>query len=481
MEYELYINGGCVQGEGAEMTVINPASGCEIARVKGADKRQVKAALEAAETAFPSWARCSIQERINWMYKLRDACKKRRDGLIRLLMMEVGKSWAEASRDVDSFLDSALFYAEERKRIYDIGIHDWTNNRGEAFHSVNMYPIGVAVGHIAWNWPLHNLGLKLWPAMVSGCTCILKPSSSTPLSGMLVGAIAEEIGVPAGVFQIVVGPADEVGLYLNESRIPRLITLIGSSEVGRQVMKQASTSIKRFSFELGGNAPCIIMPDADLECAADFIVQRKTFNCGQGCANVNRVFVHRDVHNRLINMLEERLSRVRVGWGEGYESAMGPMINTAARDQILTVIRHAEEQGAIRLFGGRIPGNLPEHLQKGAFITPCLLDAVNDEMEITNVELFGPVISVLQFDTFEEVVRRGNQTQYGLSSYLFTHDSRIIAKAADELAFGEVMINAPSDGIFLPHGGIKESGIGCDRSRWSLEEYFVIKRVSIRP
>ena len=481
MNYQLYVNGNCINGHGKRIVVVNPATGKDIASFLGADKEQTELALIAAQDSFHMWSELSINERIEWILKLRNACRKRREGLVDLLSCEVGKTRPEAERDVDSFLSSADFYIEEAKRIYDLGLPDYQAKRGEMFHFVINRPVGVTVGHLAWNWPLHNMGLKMWPALASGCTCVIKPSSNTPLTAMVVGSIAEGIGLPAGVMNIVVGPSFEVGKYLNESRIPRLISLIGSSVVGRQVAAQAATSIKHFSFELGGNAPCIIMPDANLEDAVNFIVGRKTFNCGQGCANVNRVYVHSSQHDRLIVLLEGKLRAKNVGWGSGYESAMGPMIDINARNRVLALVEQAVKQGAKRVYGGMIPDNLPEELTDGAFITPCLLDDVKDEMDIANTEIFGPVISVLSFDSFDDVLKRANNTEYGLSSYVFTHDSRVIAKASESLEFGEVMVNLAGDGIQLPHCGIKESGIGCDRSKWSLDDYLVIKRVSVQP
>jgi succinate-semialdehyde dehydrogenase/glutarate-semialdehyde dehydrogenase len=244
-------------------------------------------------------------------------------------------------------------------------------------------------------------------------------------------------------------------------------------------MSQASTSIKAFSFELGGNAPAIVMPDADLESTAEFMVNRKISCCGQGCANINRIYVHKEIQEEFVNLLHMYIKNVKVGWGKELDTFMGPQINSAARDRLLELVKDAAEKGANIIYGGKIP----ENLEKGSFIMPTLLDNMSDDSRICHEEVFGPILPVFSFSDLQDVIERANDTEYGLTSYLFSHDSRVIAKVTEELNFGEVLVNNPGGGYFvpLPHVGIKESGVGCDGSHWSLEEYFHIKRISIRP
>jgi len=474
-----YINGTYVEGKGRPFDVVNPATEEVIASIHAADEAQTIMALEAAQSAFKTWSKTSISERIGWIAKLRKALVAERDTLADLVAREVGKSYPQAEAECSLMFELLDFYCEEVKRVYGTSIRDYGTKAGEVFHVMQRYPVGVAVGHLAWNFPIQNAALKLGPALASGCTCVLKPSSNTPLATLYLGALGEKIGFPKGVFNIVSGPSSIVGKVLNESKIPRLITLIGSTETGRQVMAQASTSVKRLSLELGGNAPAIVMPDADMESTAAFMVTRKMRCCGQGCGNINRIYVHDSVHDKFVTLLHRNIEKVKVGWGKELGDVMGPQINKAARDRLLDLIKDATGRGANLIYGGKIP----EGQTRGSFITPTLLDNVSDDARMCREEVFGPILPVCRFSDLDDVITRANDTEYGLCSYLFTHDSRVIAKVTHDLEFGEVHVNNPGGGNFvpLPHIGIKESGVGCDGSQWSLEGYFWLRRFSIRP
>ncbi len=474
-----YINGKCVEGNGQPFEVVNPATDEVIATVPAADESQTNNALGAAHRAFETWSRTSIAERLGWIARLRDACRAEQDVLVDLLAREVGKSYPEAEAECRGLAIILDFFAEEVKRVYGTTISDYTSRRGEALHVIRKYPVGVAVGLLAWNFPIQGAALKLGPALATGCTCILKPSRSTPLATFYLGVIGEKIGFPEGVFNILAGPAGTVGKTLNQSRIPRLITLIGSSESGRQVMAEAATSIKRFSLELGGNAPAVVMPDADLDAAARFMVARKVRCCGQDCANINRVYVHAGIHDEFVGLLRKHLEAVRVGWGKELGNAMGPLINRAARARVLGLITDAIDKGGQLVYGGRPPATP----SVGSFLLPTLLDQAQDTMRLRHEEIFGPVLPVYTFNDLDAAIAAANDTDYGLCSYLFTHDSRVIARASENLEFGEVLVNNPPGGNFipLPHIGIKESGVGCDGSLWALEPYLWMRRVSIRP
>jgi succinate-semialdehyde dehydrogenase/glutarate-semialdehyde dehydrogenase len=476
-----YINGCLTEGFGEQYKVLNPATNELLLTTRGVNATQIEEALEAAQEAFNTWSRTSINERIKWMMRLRDACIEKKDYFIDLLANEVGKSYTEAKTELESLVNSFNFYSEEVKRIYGTTITDYKSTRSDVFHVMDLRPLGVHVGHLTWNWPFQALGHKLAPTLASGCTCVMKPSIKTPMTAMALGEVAHKIGFPKGVFNIVTGDSSVVGKLLNESKIPRLISVIGSSETGRTIMNQAATSIKHFSFELGGNAPAIIMPDADLETAAKLVTMRKLRSCGQSCSSVNRVFVHESVHDEVMDMFIKNFKQINVGWGKDMPNAMGSQIDQATRDKLLDLINETVAAGADLVYGGDIPQDLPSHLMKGAFMTPTLLDKVTDDMRICNIEIFGPVMPVLTFTDLDDVIERANRTDYGLASYLFTHDARVIAKGLEDLDFGEVYVNSTTRGVFLPHCGIKESGIGCTSSKWSLEEYFHLKRFSIVP
>lgn len=475
--FKQYINGKLVDGKGKTAEVYDPSTGEVIDTVGCADAEQAKEALNAAAEAFKTWSKTSVNERYDWLMKLKAACTAERDKLIDLVSFESGRPYAAACGDVDWLLISLSYYAEEAKRIDGEVLPTQYVGGKENYHIVTRKPIGVTVGHIAWNYPLGNASIKLAPAVASGCTCIIKPSSETPLATLYLGVIAEKIGFPKGVINIISGPSGEVAKTLNESDIPRMITLIGSYETGLAVMKQGSTSVKKYSLELGGNAPVIVMPDADLDETAANIVAKKVGFAGQTCVNYNRIYVHESVYKELCEKVAKELSRVKLGRykDEGY--VMGPVINNKARDRMVELIDDAVKNGAKLVMGGEIPSEFA----KGSYITPALLTDVTDDMRVSTEEIFGPIIPMQSFSDFDDVLKRANNTIFGLSAYFFGHDSRKIAKAFEALDAGEIFVNGGIGSEFTPHPGLKQSGIGCDKSKWSMDEYYDLKLISLVP
>lgn len=475
--FQQYINGKLVDGAGKTAKVYDPSTGEIIDTVGCADAAQAEEALRAAAQAFKTWSKTSVKERYDWLMKLKAACTAERDKLVDLVSFESGRPYPAACGDVDWLLTSLSYYAEEAKRMDGEVLPTQYVGEKENYHIVTRRPIGVTVGHIAWNYPLGNASIKLAPAVASGCTCIIKPSSETPLATLYLGVIAERIGFPAGVINILSGPSGEVAKTLNESDIPRMITLIGSYETGLSVMKQGATSVKKYSLELGGNAPVIVMPDADLNETAANIVAKKVGFAGQTCVNYNRIYVHNSVYRELCEKVAEELKKVKLGRykDEGY--VMGPVINKAARDRMLELIDDAVKRGAKLVMGGEVPAEF----SCGSYITPALLVDVTDDMRVSTEEIFGPIIPMQPFSDFDDVLERANNTIFGLSAYFFGHDAREIAKAFEALDAGEIFINGGIGSEFTPHPGLKQSGIGCDKSKWSLEEYYDFKLISLVP
>lgn len=475
--FQQYINGKLVDGAGKIAKVYDPSTGEIIDTVGCADAAQAEEALRAAAQAFKTWSKTSVKERYDWLMKLKAACTAERDKLVDLVSFESGRPYPAACGDVDWLLTSLSYYAEEAKRMDGEVLPTQYVGEKENYHIVTRRPIGVTVGHIAWNYPLGNASIKLAPAVASGCTCIIKPSSETPLATLYLGVIAERIGFPAGVINILSGPSGEVAKTLNESDIPRMITLIGSYETGLSVMKQGATSVKKYSLELGGNAPVIVMPDADLNETAANIVAKKVGFAGQTCVNYNRIYVHNSVYRELCEKVAEELKKVKLGRykDEGY--VMGPVINKAARDRMLELIDDAVKRGAKLVMGGEVPAEF----SCGSYITPALLVDVTDDMRVSTEEIFGPIIPMQPFSDFDDVLERANNTIFGLSAYFFGHDAREIAKAFEALDAGEIFINGGIGSEFTPHPGLKQSGIGCDKSKWSLEEYYDFKLISLVP
>ena len=475
--FKQYINGRIVEGNGEKKPVYDPATGEVIDYVSCADKGQAEEALIAANEAFKTWSKTSVNERAEWLYKLKEACTAERDKLIELVSKESGRPYPAACGDVDWLLISLSYYAEQAKRIEGTVLPSQGSGDKLNYQIVTRQPVGVTVGHIAWNYPLGNASIKMCPSIASGCTCIIKPSSETPLATLYVGEIAEKIGFPKGVLNIISGPASEVAKTLNESKIPRLISLIGSYETGLKLLEQSSTSLKKYSLELGGNAPVVVMPDADLDEVAANIVAKKVGFAGQTCVNYNRIYIQSSIYDTLCDKIATELKKVKLGkWkDEGY--IMGPVIDINARDRMLDLIADAKANGATLVMGGEVP----EGFEKGSYITPALLKNVTDDMRVSKEEIFGPIIPIQPFDTLDEAIEKANNTIFGLSAYFFGHNTKEMSKFFENVTAGEFFINGGGGTEFSPHSGAKQSGMGCDKSKWSIEEYYDIKFLSMIP
>ena len=469
--FKQYINGKCVNGKGVVNKVYDPATDELVGEVGCANKEQAMEALEAAQNAFKTWSKTTVNERARWMLKLRDECLKERDKLIELISKESGRTYPFACADVDWWLTSLWYYAEEAKRVNGEILPAPSSDTRFYIH---RRPIGVVVGHVAWNYPLGNASVKACPAIASGCTCVIKPSSETPLATLYLGEIAERIGFPKGVLNIVSGPAGEVAKTLNESDIPRMISLIGSYETGVKLMQQSATSIKKYSLELGGNAPVVVMPDADLDEVADNIIAKKTGFAGQTCVNYNRIYVQKTVYKRLCEILTEKLSGFKFGKWKDEGKIIGPVINKDAQNRLSYLIEDAVKSGAKMLYGGKTSKD------KGSYVEPTLLLDVTDEMRLSKEEIFGPIIPLQSFDTIDEAIEKANNTIYGLSAYFFGHDVRDIDAFSENVRAGEIFVNGAGGSEFTPHAGMKQSGIGCDKSKWSLEEYYDLQLVALK-
>lgn len=350
--FKQYINSKLVEGKGNCQQVINPATEDIVATYPGASREQALEALEAAKKGFVYWSSLSLRQREEWIKKLKEAILREKDKLINLLMQETGKPLDYANGDFNMLIVSLEFFMDEAKRLTGSIIPDYS---GHVKNLIIRQPLGVVVGYLAWNFPLLNVGYKLGPVLASGCTCILKPSSKTPLATLYLGEIAEKISFPAGVINIIAGSASEIAMVLNESNIPKMITLIGSSDTGRNIIRQSATSIKHFSLELGGNAPAIVMQDADIKQAASHITWLKFGNTGQICVSPNRVFVHESIHDEFVREVKELVEGIKLGWGREEGAQMGPMISAADRVRVLDLVKDALEKGARLVCGGRIP------------------------------------------------------------------------------------------------------------------------------
>jgi succinate-semialdehyde dehydrogenase/glutarate-semialdehyde dehydrogenase len=471
---ELYIAGELrAARSGRRRDVICPATEESVAEVAWADADDAGDALEASQEAFAGWSQTPIQERAEWMRTLAAAVADDLDRLRECIMLEMGKPWEATLYDARMLQDCLEFFAEALLQQREEMIPDRT---GEYAHCLVRQPVGPVVALLAWNFPLLNVGYKVAPAIAAGCTITVKPSSHSPLSALAFGEICEQVGMPPGVINVVSGSGSQVGEALVSSPIPRLITLIGSSETGRRLVELSAGSVKKFSLELGGNAPVLVFADADVARAARQIAELKFANAGQICVSPNRIFAHESVLDEFVDGASAVAGGLRIGSGLGVEADMGPMVSAEARERVAGLVEDAIAEGAELVTGGRVP----EGFETGYYYAPTILRNVSPQMRVAREEIFGPVMPVIAFGDEDDVVAMANDTEYGLAAYVYTTDLARGLRVPERLRFGNVSVNGPKYEVYLPHGGTKESGIGKDCSHLSLEEYSYVKRISIR-
>ena len=469
---KLYIGGQLVEAtNGGKQTIFCPANEESIAEVAWADETDAKKALEAAQKGFKYWSELNLSERREWMSKLRTAILEKESLLRQAIIHEMGKTYAGSYEDIEAITNALEFYPKVMADIKDEVIPDLENTHR---HVMVHQAAGVAVAYLAWNFPLLNVGFKIGPALASGCSLIIKPSEISPVSSYILGEILYDINFPAGVINILTGPPEKVATTMTKSNIPRVVTMIGSTQTGKQVIADSSSSVKKLSMELGGNAPFIVFDDADIKAALDLAIGIKFGNCGQICVAANRFFIHKNIYDDFLMSYVKRAKNLKLGFGKDSDGDMGPLVNSQGQKRMLDIVSDAINKGAKIETGGKIP----EGFDKGFWYEPTVLSNVTTDMLAYQQEIFGPIAPVFKFETEEEALELANDTEYGLASYLFTEDVERQARFAKELRFGEVQINGVKYAIYLPHGGIKNSGIGHDCSVLALDGYLVKKRIT---
>jgi acyl-CoA reductase-like NAD-dependent aldehyde dehydrogenase len=464
----MLINGQRVTTE-RSFPVVNPETEEVIAEAPEVDASSIRRALVAADEAFSTWSRMPLAERQPSILQYADLLEQNRDALVELLIAETGKPIDNAEYDFGMLTTCLRFFCEEAARIHQEVIPD---PQGRLLNYTLRQPLGVVVGYLAWNFPLLNLGYKLGPVLAAGCTAIVKPSALTPLATLKCAELSVEAGIPDGVVNVISGTQYDVTDPLLESSIPALFTMIGSTSAGVDCMKSACTNVKHFSVELGGNAPVLVYEDADIEAAAASIVGLKFANTGQVCVSPNRCFVHARVYDAFLRAAAKNAARIVLGAGRGEGPRMGPMLTARDRDRVLDLVRAAEQDGATVVCGGSIP----DQPTRGYFMEPTILRDVQPGMHLACDEIFGPVLPVIPFTDKDDEIAMANDTEYGLAAYVFTRSLHNGLRAAQA---GSVCVNEVHYSVELPHGGLKQSGVGKDCSRYSLEEYLTLKRVSV--
>ncbi|KVO91348.1 NAD-dependent succinate-semialdehyde dehydrogenase [Burkholderia ubonensis] len=451
----------------ATYPVLNPATGETIAKVAkdGADDTQ--RAIAAAEHAFPAWRALTAKERGARVKRWGELMLEHRDALAELLTREQGKPLAEARGEVGYAASFLEWFAEEAKRMYGDVI---PSPKPDARIIVTREPVGVVAAITPWNFPLAMITRKAGPALAAGCTMVLKPSEETPLSAFALAVLAERAGVPAGVFNVVSGDAVAIGEALTRSPVVRKLSFTGSTRVGKLLAQQSADTLKKLSLELGGNAPFIVFDDADLDAAVVGAIASKFRNTGQTCVCVNRFLVQDGVYDAFTRKLADAVRTLRVGNALAGDVDQGPLINDAALAKVEKHVADATAKGATVVTGGK------RHALGGTFYEPTVLTGMTPGMLIAEEETFGPVAACFRFATEEEAIAAANDTPFGLSAYFYTRDLGRAWRVAGALESGMVGVN---DGIIstevAPFGGVKQSGLGREGSKYGLDEYVELK------
>ena len=420
---KLYINGELVDSvSGGKADVLCPATGEIIAQVADAVEEDAIKALKSAEAGFKIWSKFSLAERTEWMLKLRNAIFEKEHELKTAMVHEMGKTYGGAAEDIEALTNALEWYPNAMKNLREEQIPDYENTHT---HKMISKPAGVVVAYLAWNFPLLNVGFKLGPALAAGCSIIIKPSELSPLSTYMIGEILNDIDFPAGVVNILAGSTSEVATPMTTSKIPAVITMIGSTQTGQKIIAESTTSIKKLGMELGGNAPFIVFEDADFEKALDLAIGLKFGNSGQICVAANRIFIHKSIYDKFIKAYVKRASELKLGFGvkENSDVFMGPVVSRKVRDRMFDLIQDAVLKGAKVEYGGGIPEGFPEN---GNWIQPTIVSEVTSEMRMFSEEIFGPVAGVMSFDSDTDVLDRANNTEFGLASYIFTNNHKRI-------------------------------------------------------
>ncbi len=464
-----YINGRWVDSETEHtFAVNNPANGSQITEVPDCSKEEAFYAIESAYQAFQLWRELLPLERSNILRAWAMLIRERNEALARLMTMEQGKPLKESRVEIAGCAATLEWCAEQGRRVYGEFIE---GPRVGTKIIVSRHPVGVVGAITPWNFPSSMIIRKVGPALAAGCTVVLKPAEATPLSALALAALAEKAGMPAGVFNVITSThAADIGQAFSEDTRVKKLSFTGSTAVGRTLMRQAAAHVQKISLELGGNAPFIVFPSADLEKAAQGAVVSKFRNAGQTCICANRIFVHKDIFDGFLENLSNKIKGLKVGNGLEEGVDIGPLINVQAIEKIEKMISQAEAGGARILIGGK------RHALGGTFFEPTLMIGARDEDLIAQEEIFGPVAVLYPFEGEEDVIRRANDTAYGLSSYIYTSDMAQAWRVSDALAYGMVGVNEPLLATDLaPFGGIKESGMGREGGIYGLLDYTTIK------
>lgn len=470
----MYINGEWVTSDRV-LEISNPANGEFVDKVYLVGRDETKRAIAAAKNAFPLWSGLTGEERADYLNKIVEKLREKKEHLAQTITKEMGKAIGNARYEVESTISFFKWFAEEARRVYGDLIPSSSPNKRI---SVIKQPVGVVAAITPWNFPLSMGARKLGPALAVGCTVVLRPSREAPLSSLELFKVFDEVGLPDGVVNLVIGDSSEIAGELMKNKDVRKISFTGSTEVGKKLIRQSADTVKRVSMELGGHAPFIVFEDADIDLAVEGAIKSKFASSGQQCVCANRIYVHDSIYYEFSARLQETVSSMVVGNGLNETTNIGPLVNQSAIDKVIDQVKDAEIKGATILCGGK-PLEGREY-ENGYYYPPTVLTEVTDDMKITFEETFGPVAPLIRFTSEEEVIEKANNIEYGLASYIYTNDLSRMYRVTERLEYGMVGVNDPAPfSVQAPFGGVKESGLGREGSKYGVDDYLELKTISI--
>ncbi|XXK30215.1 NAD-dependent succinate-semialdehyde dehydrogenase [Rhodobacteraceae bacterium nBUS_24] len=463
------VGGRWVEADASGIAVTNPATGAVIGHVPNLGAAETQEAIKAAEVAQKEWAKRTAKQRADILRRLFELIMENQVDLAAILTAEQGKPLAEAMGEIGYGASFIEWFAEEARRAY--GDITPTNAADKRILCVKQ-PIGVTAAITPWNFPNAMITRKAAPAFAAGCAMVLKPSELTPFSAIAMAILAEDAGVPAGLFSVVTGDAVSIGGEMTSSPIVRKLTFTGSTGVGSKLYEQCAPTIKKLGLELGGNAPFIVFDDADLDAAVEGAILSKFRNNGQTCVCANRIYVQAGVYDAFVEKLTAKVATLPVGNGADEAVIFGPLINDGAVAKVKAHIADATSKGAKVALGGN------PHTLGGTFYEPTILTGVTSQMAVASEETFGPVAPLFEFETEAEVVAAANDTEFGLASYFFSRDIARVWRVSEALEYGMVGVNTGHVSTAeAPFGGVKSSGLGREGARQGLDDFMETKYI----
>jgi len=466
-----YINGEWVSPSKAnDFEVINPSNEEAFATISLGSKEDTDSAVNAAKNSFETWKETSIEERLSLLEKLLTIYKKRFDEMANAISMEMGApmDWSTNVQTATGQSHIEDFILRLKEFNFEKQFDAKSNNH------IRYEPIGVCGLITPWNWPINQIALKVVPAFATGCTMILKPSEIAPISGVIFAEMIDEAGFPKGVFNLVNGTGDIVGNQISGHPDIDMVSFTGSTRAGKLILKNAAETIKRVCLELGGKGGNIVFADSYPDAVRDGI-RNVMSNSGQSCDAPTRMLVEKSIYERAIKEAADEANNIKVDLASKKGDHIGPVVSKVQYDKIINLIKSGIDEGATLATGGP---ELPDHLEKGYFIKPTIFSNVTNNMEIAKKEIFGPVLSIIPFETEDEAIKITNETEYGLGNYLQTEDKEKAKRVAKKLRSGTVYINGNATDSGTPFGGYRQSGNGREGGVWGLEEFLEVKTIT---